>query len=44
MTLVLVGIVTAEGVGKQLYPERIAFAEVARFLVQLGARKRLEIA
>lgn len=38
MTLVMVGIVTAEGLGKQLHPDRNLFDETARYLGALAMK------
>src|SRR5690606_19718995 len=39
MTLLIVGLVTAEGLGKQLDPTSDSFGEVARFLMPILARR-----
>ena len=39
LTLILVGMITAEGVGKQLEPDQDTFAQVAQFLMPLLARR-----
>ena len=39
MTLMMVGLVTAEGIGKQLEPTSDSFGEVARYLMPILARR-----
>lgn len=39
MTLIIVGLVTAEGIGKQLAPELDSFQEVASYLMPILARR-----
>jgi ubiquinone biosynthesis protein len=39
MTLIMVGLVTAEGIGKQLDPESDSFGEVASYLMPILARR-----
>lgn len=39
MTLMMVGLVTAEGIGKQLDPESDSFGEVARYLTPILAKR-----
>ncbi|MBX3272284.1 MAG: AarF/ABC1/UbiB kinase family protein [Sandaracinaceae bacterium] len=39
MTLIMVGLVTAEGIGKQLAPELDSFSEVASYLMPILARR-----
>lgn len=39
MTLIMVGLVTAEGMGKQLAPESDSFGEVASYLMPILARR-----
>ncbi len=39
LTLMMVGLVTAEGIGKQLDPESDSFGEVARYLTPILARR-----
>lgn len=39
MTLMMVGLITAEGIGKQLEPEINSFQEVANYLVPILARR-----
>lgn len=41
MTLMMVGLVTAEGIGKQLEPEINSFQEVANYLVPILARRNM---
>jgi ubiquinone biosynthesis protein len=41
MTLMMVGLVTAEGMGKQLDPNTDSFGEVARFLLPILARRNM---
>lgn len=41
MTLMMVGLVTAEGIGKQLEPEVNSFQEVANYLVPVLARRNM---
>jgi ubiquinone biosynthesis protein len=43
MTLVIVGLVTAQGIGKQLHPEQNLFAEMSAYLMPLLARKGLAV-
>ncbi len=44
ITLVLVGLVTAEGIGKQLHPDRNLFQQTAEYLVALQMRRAAEAA
>lgn len=41
MTLMMVGLVTAEGIGKQLEPDINSFQEVANYLVPILARRNM---
>lgn len=44
MTLMMVGLVTAEGIGKQLDPTSDSFGEVARYLTPILARRGMLVA
>jgi ubiquinone biosynthesis protein len=41
LALVMVGVITAEGIGKMLSPEANSFDEMAQFLMPIVARRRL---
>jgi ubiquinone biosynthesis protein len=44
LALIFVGLVTAEGIGKQLHPKNNLFADTAQFLMPLLAKRGLELA
>jgi predicted unusual protein kinase regulating ubiquinone biosynthesis (AarF/ABC1/UbiB family) len=41
MTLMMVGLVTAEGIGKQLDPDVNSFQEVSNYLIPVLARRNM---
>ena len=41
MTLMMVGLITAEGIGKQLDPDANSFQEVSNYLIPVLARRNM---
>jgi ubiquinone biosynthesis protein len=44
LALVIIGLVTAEGIGKQLHPGNNLFADISRYLMPLLAQRGLDLA